>query len=495
MQIIDRVKVMVVGSGGNGVAAGIQLKNNGVDDFVIITKHTDFGGVWFQNRYPGCALDDVIMGYQFDFAVSTEWRSTHASHEEVAEYIQKVAADAGLYEKARFDTELLAAEWLEGEAAWKVTTNQGDYLAEFLLPVTGYLEEPVVAQIPGMEMFEGRIFHSASWPEGYTGENDRIAVVGTGSSSLQIVPAMQRVAEQVVVFQRTPNHIMPLNKRVFTEEERDEWRNNPDRVAQERAEFLAARDDLWRNVILTEGSANAAELEKVAMGYLETQVPDPELRAKLTPKHDFGCKRMGGSDEFYTTLQQDNVELVPEAAAKIEADAIVSASGLRFAVDTIVLATGFLFGGSILHRIKRRDGQSVGAYQSGRPRAYKSVSVAQCPNLFLMGGAAPNGMTWRGLSAGTVVTGYAIEAMKYMGSQGIRAMEVKEPHELEWKQKADKILAVSPMVAGGCVNYYQDDEGFNKAAYPGCQGDYEAEMAHFDPDAYQVVTVAEHVAG
>ena len=488
-----RFTAMIVGSGGNGVGAAIELKNAGMDDFVIISKHADFGGVWVQNSYPGCALDDVIMGYQYDFAITGDWKSTHASHAEVAAYIQNVAAEHSLYEKAHFETELLSAEWDSEENAWSVVTNGGRYLVDFLLPVTGYLEEPIVAQIPGKESFEGRIFHSASWPDGYTGEGDRIAVVGTGSSALQIVPAMQKVAQQVIVFQRTPNHILPLNKRAYSEEEQAEWLTKPDKIAKERAELLAGRDEGWKAVVLTKGADLTVEIVKIAKDHLESQVSDPELREKLTPRHDFACKRPGASDDFYRALQERNVELVAEGAACIERNAIVSASGLRFEVDTIVLATGFLFGGSILHRIRRRDGRTIGEYQQGRPRAYKSVSVAQCPNLFLVGGAAPNGMTWRGVAAGTIVTGYAVKAINYMQRQGIRAMEVKESYEIDWKRKADEILAVSPMVAGGCINYSQDSEGYNKAAWPGSHANFAETMSEFDETAYDIVSAQEDV--
>lgn len=487
MEFLGKFRVMIVGSGGNGVAAGVRLQEEGFEDYVIIAKHSDFGGVWFQNRYPGCALDDAIMGYQFDFAVFTDWKTTHVSHDEVAGYIQKVAAAHGLYDKTHFETEFLEAAWNDEHLAWKVITNRGYYFAEMLIPVTGYLEEPVVAEIPGRDDFAGRIFHSSNWPEGYTGEGDRIAVVGSGSSALQIVPATQPVARQVTVFQRTPNHILPLNKRVITDEEREEWRNNPEKVHRERTEFFEGRDAFWRSLVLTSGDERTKAMATAALAHLEAQVPDPDLRAALTPHHDFGCKRPGSSDDFYPALLKPNVELVPEGATKIEADAIYSASGKRFEVDTIVLATGFIFGGSILHRIRRRDGVTVGEYQEGHPRAYKSVSVAQAPNLFLCGGAAPNGATWRGLSAGTLVTGYALKAMDYMEGHGIKALEVQEEYEIEWKQKANGILAGGPMVDGGCINYYQDIHGDNKAAWPGPHASMIDAMNEFDASVYESV--------
>ncbi|HKY80177.1 MAG TPA: hypothetical protein VJM09_01730 [Sphingobium sp.] len=297
------------------------------------------------------------------------------------------------------------------------------------------------------------------------------------------------------VFQRTPNHILPLGKRAYSDEERAEWLAHPERAKRAQEDFCAARDELWKAVILSDDAHDSDELLQLAQRHLEENIKDPALRAMLTPSHAFGCKRMGSSDDFYPALEQPNVELVPQAVVRIEPDAAVSASGRRFDVDTIILATGFIFGGSILHKIKRRDGQTVGEYQQGRPRAFQSVSVAECPNLFLVGGAGPNGMTWRGVSAGEIVTGYALDAMRYMDAHGIRAMQVKEEREVAWKREADERLASAPIVAGGCVNYYQDSHGYNKAAWPGTLRSMEQALAHFPADAYEVVGVGHSLDG
>lgn len=492
VEIIAHTKVLVVGSGGNGVSAAVMFLNAGVDDLRIITKHTDFGGCWLQNRYPGCATDTKMAHYQFSYAISPDWSGTHASAEELTAYMQRTAAQYGLYEKTDFETEMLEATWLEDKACWSVRTNRGVYLADYLVPVTGFLEEPVIPPIANMENFKGRIFHSSEWPEGYTAEGDRVAVVGTGSSSLQIVPEMQKVASKLLVFQRTPNHIKPREYRAWTEAEREEFRRNPELLAQMRKEAGIASDTGWINGFLGFADDETA-VERAAWEYLNRAVADPVLREKLTPKHTFACKRPGSSDDFYQTLQKPNVELVAEAASSLGEHTITSASGLTFDVDTVVFATGFIFGGTILDKIRRRDGQTVGEHQKSQRRAYKSVSVANCPNLFLVGGSGPNGQIWNGLAPGEVVPGYAVLAMKYMEENGVRAMEVKEEAEIEWKRRADEILKRSPAAAGTCVNYSQDAEGNNKAAWPGGIASYTEAMTNFIVEDYIAVANADAV--
>ncbi|WP_030619297.1 flavin-containing monooxygenase [Streptomyces fulvoviolaceus] len=484
---VRRTKVLIVGSGGNGISAAVLLKQAGIEDFVIITKHNDFGGVWHQNTYPGCGVDGAISIYQFSFAINPEWSTLFAKQPEVAAYLRKVAADHDLYARTRFGTEMLGAEWLEDSACWSVSTTGGTYHADALVLVTGFLEEPVFPKIPGVDSFEGRIFHSSMWPEGYTGEGDRIAVVGTGSSALQIVPSMQKAARQVTVFQRTPAWILPKNDRVFTAEDMASFRESPEILLQQRQEIFEYAERMWENAFLMKDPAESQKFEDMARAYLEEQVPDPELRRMLTPDHQFACKRPGASDDYYAALQEENVELVAEGTAEIGAGSIRSTGGREFEVDTIVLATGFLYGGHVLHKIKRRDGRTVGEVQQGHPRAYKSVEVSGCPNLFLIGGAGPNGQNWNGLACGEVVGAYLVKVLQYMEEHGIRAVEVHESAETEWKRRTDEILAHGPTVAGGCVNYSQDDTGHNKAAYPGNQREMEAALSKFETAVHHVI--------
>ncbi len=478
--------ILIVGTGGNAIAAASMLQRAGLDDLIIIGKHGDFGGAWYQNKYPGCGTDAEIALYQLGFALSYDWKGTHPNSDEVEEYLQSVARDNGLYEKTHFDTELLEARWREDEARWEVATNGPTYLADFVYLITGFLEEPIEPELPGRETFAGRIFHSSEWPSGYTGEGDRIAVVGAGSSALQIVPAMQRVAREVISFKRTPNWVGPKGERRLSEEEIQELKDDPGIIHQRRQELLAWGEGFWTSVILGQDPEGAKQVEEAALASLEEQVPDPELRALLTPAHPIGCKRPGSSDDWYSALQQPNVTVLREGAASLGERTIRSSGGREFEVDTVVLATGFYFGGHIRHRIVRRDGVTAGEYQGDHPRSYKGMSISGCPNLFF-GGPGPNGQIWDGLANGEVTSRYVIEAIKYYREHGIRAMEVDEAAELQWKAEADAVLAAGASLSGACTNYSQDESGGNKAAWPGNLAHMQEVLSVFDPTAYTVV--------
>lgn len=490
MPVTEVIKTtfLIVGSGANAISPAVRLRERGAGDFRIITKDSDFGGVWHVNRYPGCITDIHVAAYQFSYDVSGEWTSSHPSAPEMARYLQDVARRYGLYDHADFNSELLGAEWLADELCWKVTTSAATYHSRFIILSTGFLEQLKYPDLQNQKKFKGRIFHSAEWPEGYTGVGDRVAVLGTSASGVQIVPEMQKVAEHVYVFQRTPMHLMPLNREVYTDEEIARRRADPDFLVAERAEKIAIYESIAREALFnSETPEQVAEREKMVDAHRERFVTDPVLLEKLTPKYLLGCKRPTRTDLFYPSLQQPNVSLIAEGAVGLEEDAIVSQSGQVFEVDTVVMATGFFWGGDILNRIRRRDGKSVAEYQQGHRKAYKSVSLAGCPNLFLVGGAGANGAVWNGYAPGELVPHYISAVLDHMEANAIEALEVNEKFELEWKRRTDEILSKAAIVVGGCVNYMLDTTGHDMSSWPGTMEDMCEAMKEFEPTHYEIL--------
>lgn len=485
---VVKVKFLVVGSGANGISPAVLLTKRGERDFRIITKDSDFGGVWHVNRYPGCITDIPAVVYQLSYAKSSEWTASHPPADEMAQYLRDVAACYGLYEHTDFGTELLAAEWLGDKACWNVRTNAATYQADFLIVSTGFLEELKFPELAGRDQFRGRIFHAAEWPEGYTGEGDTIAVLGTSASGVQIVPEMQKVAERVYVFQRTPVHLLPLNREVYSAEEIERRRAQPEAVERERAEKIGAFEAIAHAGLYGgPSSETVARMRSVVSGHREAQVSDPALRERLTPDYPLGCKRPTRTDLYYLSLQQPNVELVDEGAVALGPHSIVAQSGRTYDVDTVVMATGYYWGGGILSRIRRRDGETVAEHQRGHRKAYKSVSLSGCPNLFLVGGAGANGAVWHGYAPGEIVPEYMFLVLDHMAHNGIRALEVKESAEIAWKRDADAILSKAPIVAGGCANYCLDESGHDMANWPGTMEDMTNTMQVFEPRDYQAV--------
>jgi cation diffusion facilitator CzcD-associated flavoprotein CzcO len=485
---VRRVPILIVGSGGNAIAVAVLLARAGHADIAIMTKHADFGGAWLQNTYPGCEVDSPSLVYQFEFDPNPRWSSLFVRQPELLDYLRDVARRNDLYQRTMFDTELLDARWSVDERCWMVESTDGPVAAGVLILATGFLEEPVIPEISGMDSFGGRIFHSSLWPDGYTGAGDRVAVVGSGSSAIQIVPALARHAAEVIQFQRTPTWVFPKQNRRLPAEEIDMLERSP---AERDARRVAAQDEEERNwsaIFLGLDGAAAKEYEQLSRDYLHEQIAEPGIRTLLTPDHPVGCKRPLVSDDYYGSLHGPNVTLVPSAVASMGPEFVTTADGDRFDVDAVVLATGFHFGGHILDRVRRRDGHTVAARQQGRPRAYKAISVSGCPNLFLVGGAAPNGQIWNGLFPGQAAAPYIIGALAHMRDHGLVALEVDEDAEEGWKADADIILDQGPTVSGGCLNYSQDDTGHNKAAWPGSLESMRDAYAMFDPTDYVAIT-------
>ncbi|MBU1803065.1 MAG: NAD(P)/FAD-dependent oxidoreductase [Actinobacteria bacterium] len=478
-------KILIVGSGGNAIAIAAQLQKSGMTDYRIITAHSEFGGAWHINRYPGCGVDTNAFTYQLEIALGTPWTTTHPKQPEILGYFVKVAHDLGLHDKTDFETEMTACSWNTADNAWVVDTTNGQYHCQHLVLATGFLNQRVENTVPGQDLFERRIFHSQQWPDEYTGAGDRIAVVGSGSSALQIVPAVQPDAESLVVFQRTPTWILPKNERVFSEEEQRRLGQDLNWVLEQRAMQYSERRAAVQALNLEPDPAWAEAMQETGLRFLEEQVSDPKLREILTPDHNFGCKRRGLSDNWYSALQKPNVELVPEAAAKITATEITSQSGRSFEVDTIVLCTGFRWGTEILDRVYRRDGQSVAEAQGGHPRSYKGVNVSKCPNLWLLGGPAPNGRSQHeGLRTGELASFYIVNAIERMESLGVPALEVREEAEAEWKRQADEVLSKGAATSGECSNYITDRFGCNMADWPGDDQHQTSQMSAFVEDDY-----------
>lgn len=473
--------ILIVGSGGNAMSTATMLSMNGVEDFRMITKDSDFGGAWYQNTYPGCEVDVPSYVYQISHAPG-RWNKMFHPQKDLLAYFQNIGHEFALYQKTDFETELLEAEWDDNFNHWVVKTNKAIYHADFLLLATGFLEEKTPAKIDGLDSFTGRVFHSADWPEGYTGANDKIAVVGSGASAAQIVPAMQKVASKVFQFVRTPTYVIPKGNRDLTPEEL-----LPDNFAQRALQINQEWEDLTE-ALLGKDLGIAKELESEALAFLKQEVSDPQLRRLLTPDHQIGCKRPIFSDDYYRSLTKENVEVISGAATAVTPEGIVTESGSEVEADTIVLATGFYFGGYILDRIKRRDGQSVMKYQAGHPRSYKAVSVSNCPNLFLIGGSAPNGQGWNGLYPGEAVGRYFLDVLDYMKRNQLASVEVRESAVLEWKKAADEILDQSAIVAGNCVSYSLDERGHNKAEFPGTQQEMGDQLSKFIPEDHIFVS-------
>ena len=335
----SRHRVVIVGSGFAGIGAAIELLRSGESDFVVLERADDLGGTWRDNTYPGCRCDVQSNLYSFSFAPNPDWSDTFPAQGEIWEYLRGTARRFGVMPFLRFGHEMTDSTWDDAAQRWIVTTTAGTFEAQFLLLATGFLVEPKVPDITGIDSFSGAIMHSARWDSSHDLAGEHVAVIGTGASSIQIVPSIQPVVASVTVFQRTAGWVVPHTSRPVREAEQRLFRHLP--IAQRASRMLV----YWLRELLVLSFVKRPERmsrgERLALEHLESQVPDPEMRRKLTPGYKMGCKRILPSNDFYPALSADNAHLVTESITKITPDAIVTSDGVAHLADTIVLGTGF----------------------------------------------------------------------------------------------------------------------------------------------------------
>jgi cation diffusion facilitator CzcD-associated flavoprotein CzcO len=478
------VEALVVGAGLSGIAAGVKLRREGIDDFAIIDKGPEFGGTWRANTYPGVACDVPSQVYSFAFAPSREWSRVFAPGNEIFRYLLDVVDRFELRKHARFGCEMLSARWNEVTSRWDVETTTGDFQARFLIVGTGPLEDPLIPSVPGLDSFPGRAFHSAQWPSDYDARGDRVAVIGTGASALQIFPEVAADADRIALFQRTPPWVIPKpdwqHSRLF----RGAIRRFPSVApAMRRAEWMFASAVLMSLYSVTAGRGIA----HLARYNINRAIKDPEVRAALTPDYVPGCKRLGLSNTYYPALARPNATLIASGLAQVEGSTLIASNGASFEADTIIFSTGFQVADAPVHRrIFGRDGRSLAERWDGCPRAYKGITMSGCPNAFMLLG--PNGLSSSQTVSAEAQAGHVAAAIRTVRDRDLRSIEVRESVEMAWKTGANRKLARLVHSRGGCQAFYLDRAGNNAAMYPSrTLGGVVKDLRDFDIDAYDVV--------
>jgi cation diffusion facilitator CzcD-associated flavoprotein CzcO len=475
-------RVAIVGTGFSGIGMAIKLLEEGERDFVLLERAGEIGGTWRDNTYPGCRCDVPSHLYSFSFAPNPSWSNTFSSQPEILDYLRDVASRFGVLPHVRFHTELESADWDEDAACWQLDTSQGPLSAEVLIAAQGPLSEPLVPQLPGLERFEGKTFHSAAWDHEHRLDGERVAVIGTGASAIQFVPRIQPVVGQMQVYQRTPPWVMPHPNRPLSDLEQRLYRLLPAAQLAMRGGIYWAREAFvlqFRNRRMRELATH------MALRQLERQVPDAELRAKLTPRYELGCKRILPTDEWYPALMQPNVELVTDGIREIRPHSIVSEDGTEREVDTIIFGTGFhVTDIPIAERVRGREGRTLAEHWDGSPSAYKGAAVAGYPNLFFLVG--PN----TGLGHTSLLfmiesqISYVASALRTMRRRAARVVDVRPEAEAAYNAELDRMTEGTVWVSGGCSSYYIDRNGHNATIWPTFTWPFRQRTRRFDEAAY-----------
>jgi cation diffusion facilitator CzcD-associated flavoprotein CzcO len=474
----------ILGTGFAGLGLAIRLKARGEHDFVVLERGSEVGGTWRDNTYPGCQCDIPSHLYSFSFAPNPNWSRLFPTQPEIWDYLRGCADRYGIRPHIRFEHEVQGAAWDEAFGFWRVTTSEGEITARVLVSGQGGLSEPQLPNIEGIESFEGAMFHSARWDHDHDLEGERVAVIGTGASSIQFIPKIQPAAGSVTLFQRTPPWIMPHPDRPVKGWERWLFKHVP--VTQKL--FRAGIYSFFESRVFpfTKKPDLMKAGEKIALRHMAKQIPDdPQLRAKLTPGYRMGCKRILMSNTYYRALAQPNADVVTDAITSIERNAIVTADGTRHEVDTIILGTGFYVADMpFTEWVTGRDGKTMAEVFDGSPQAYLGTTVAGFPNLFLLTG--PN----TGLGHNSIVYmlesqfSYVLDALSLMRTRGVGVLEVTPEAQRRYNEKLQHAMKDTVWTTGGCASWYIDRNGLNTTLWPGWTWDYRRKTRRFDPAPY-----------
>jgi cation diffusion facilitator CzcD-associated flavoprotein CzcO len=465
------VDVLIVGAGFSGICMGIKLLEAGMKNFLLIEKSEDVGGTWYENRYPGCACDVPAHLYSFSFERNPGWTRMFAGQQEIWQYLRSCVQRYGLTPYIRFKTRFHEAAWEEADGHWRICASDStrdDLIirARVLVSGMGALHVPHYPEIPGVERFAGPSFHSATWPSDVDLSGKRVAVVGTGASAIQFIPQIAPRTGKLYVFQRTPAWIVPRLDFGIPEKWRERFRRMPALTwALRKALFFALE---WRVLSFLGDRVVREHIEKIARGHLERSVPDPKLRAALTPRYQIGCKRILLSDDFYPALQRPHVELVTERIAEVRERSIVTEDGVERPVDVLIYGTGFYVTEQFIGmKLFGRDGIEIHDVWRNGISAYLGVTVSGFPNFFILLG--PN----TGLGHNSVVlmieaqVGYIINCLKLMHERKIGAMEVRAESQKHFAADVRDRMARTVWQSGGCRSWYQDTHtGENTALWP-----------------------------
>ncbi|AMY22313.1 flavin-containing monooxygenase [Rhodococcoides fascians] len=484
----QQVDVLVVGAGFAGLAAVAKiLAADPSADVTVIERASEVGGTWRDNTYPGCACDVPTSLYSFSFAPSPKWSHTFARQPELFDYLQSVVERLNLRDRIVTDCELLSADWSDTDQRWTVQTSKGAASVRVLVAATGALSTPKIPDVPGIDTFQGTVFHSATWNHEHDLTGERVAVIGTGASAVQFVPEIVDKAQRLTVFQRTPAWVIPRLDRTIGRVERTLYEKVPAAHRAVRGIIYGYREAYV--TVLADNPWMLPAVKAFAKANLKRQVKNPTKRAALTPDYAPGCKRLLLSNDWLRTLDRQDVDLVTSGLTSVTENGVVDASGRNYEVDTIIFATGFTpTEPPVSHLLRGSDGRTLAERWGGSPQAHLGTTVAGFPNLFLMYGPNTN------LGHSSIVymlesqANYVVSALSEMRDHRATAVEVSESAQQQHNSWVDSSLDGTVWNAGGCSSWYLDANGRNSTMWPTYTFRFRNKTRTFDTSNYRLVS-------
>jgi cation diffusion facilitator CzcD-associated flavoprotein CzcO len=484
------VHTLVVGAGFGGLCMAIKLQEAGEPDFLVVERGDDVGGTWRDNTYPGAACDVPSQLYSFSFAPNPLWSRSFSPQPEIQDYIRRVAEDSGVLDRFRFRTSLEEARWEDEEQVWRIRTSRGELTCDVLVSAAGALSDPKLPDIDGIDSFQGEVFHSAQWRHDRDLTGKRVAVIGTGASAIQIVPEIVEKVAHLDVYQRTAPHVIPRRDRAYSRIEKAAFRHLPFVQKAYRTAIYWAREMFVPAFVLD--PRLAAPAKKVAQLNIDKAIKDPQLREKVTPTFEIGCKRILISNDWYPALARDHVDLVTDRISKVTASAVVTQDGTEREVDVLVVATGFYTTDlPIARQIHGRGGVRLADhFAEVGMQAYKGATVHGFPNLFFVVG--PN----TGLGHSSMVfmiesqVAYAVDALRAMRASDVGAVEPDPEVQRRWNDDLQRRMRRTVWSTGGCSSWYLDAHGRNVTLWPRTTYTFRRLTSRFDNENYRATRKA-----
>lgn len=487
---VTKNTVVIVGAGFAGIGMGIQLKKMGIHDFVIIEAEDGPGGTWRVNTYPGAACDVQSHLYSFSFEPYPKWSRMFGLQDEILRYQEHCCEKYELYPHCIFDTKVNYARYDENNGTWNVKTDQGhEFETQFLISGTGGLSIPSYPDIKGLDTFGGDKFHSARWNHKVDLKGKRVAVIGSGASAIQIVPAIADEVAHLDYYQRTPSWVLPKPDREITEIEQNIFSKFPFVQQMYRSAIYGMMESRALGFVVSPKIMTVAKL--MGIQHVKKYIKDPELQKKMIPDYEMGCKRILMSNDYYQAVARDYVDVVCESISKVDEKGIYTADGQYRKVDVIVFCTGFYASEDILqYDVIGKAGKKLNDEWSDGPEGYLGTTISGFPNMFTIVG--PN----TGLGHNSMIfmiesqVRYISEAIEYMRKNKVQTIDVKLDVQKVYNEKLQSRLQ-NTIWKSGCKSWYMTKSGKNTTLWPGFTFEYRARTYFFQPKDYEVIKRSE----
>lgn len=478
-------RALIIGTGFSGLGMGIELQQRGVD-FLMLEKADEVGGTWRDNTYPGCACDIPSHLYSFSFEPKADWKHLFSYQEEIQDYLKGVTDKYGLRRYIVFNSHVQRAHWDDDELRWHVFTADGrEFVAQFLISCVGALHIPSIPDFEGRDQFAGPAFHSAEWDHSVDLAGKRVAVIGTGASAIQIVPEIVDDVAALQLYQRTPPWVVPRTNEELPPRLRKAMEYIPGARLALRGGIYGLQEALAFSMTKRPALLKAGEL--LGKWNIRRSVKDRELRRKLTPRYQIGCKRILNSSDYYDAVANEKTELITDGIARFTSDGIVTADGKERKVDVIVYATGFHVSDSFKYvEIKGLNGEDLAdRFNREGPIAHRGTTIADVPNAFMLLG--PN----TGLGHNSMVymiesqIHYVAEAIKAVEKAGAQALAPTRAAQDAYNAELQEKLGHSVWNTGGCSSWYLDEHGNNRVLWGGYTWQYRLATRKIEPSEYR----------